>query len=44
LFGVAITVFGAQRAGITGILVVLAAGLVALVPVRAPGNAHPSPV
>jgi UMF1 family MFS transporter len=44
LFGVAITVFGAQRAGIAGILVVLAAGLVALAPVRAPGNAHPSPV
>jgi len=44
LFGVAITVFGAQRAGIAGILVVLAAGLVALAPVRAPGNAHPSRV
>src|SRR6185503_11710020 len=44
LFGVAITVFGAQRAGIAGILVVLAAGLVALAPVRAPGNAHPSTV
>ncbi len=40
LFGVAITVFGAQRAGIAGILVVLAAGLAALAPVRAPGNAH----
>jgi UMF1 family MFS transporter len=44
LFGVAITVFGAQRAGIAGILVVLAAGLVALAPVRAPCNAHPSTV
>ena len=44
LFGVAITVFGAQRAGIAGILVVLAAGLVALAPVRAPRNAHPSTV
>ena len=44
LFGVAITVFGAQRAGIAGILVVLAAGLVALAPVRAPGNAHPTTV
>ena len=44
LFGVAITVFGAQRAGIAGILVVLAAGLVALAPVRAPGKAHPSTV
>jgi UMF1 family MFS transporter len=45
LFGVAITVFGAQRAGIVGILVVLAAGLVALAPVRAPtavGNAEPA--
>jgi MFS transporter, UMF1 family len=44
LFGVAITVFGAQRAGIAGILVVLAAGLVALAPVRAPRNAHQSTV
>jgi UMF1 family MFS transporter len=44
LFGVAITVFGAQRAGIAGILVVLAAGLVALAPVRAPRNAYPSTV
>ena len=44
LFGVAITVFGAPRAGIAGILVVLAAGLVALAPVRAPRNAHPSTV
>ena len=44
LFGVAITVFGAQRAGMAGILVVLAAGLVALAPVRAPGNAHPTTV
>jgi MFS transporter, UMF1 family len=44
LFGVAITVFDAQRAGIAGILVVLAAGLVALAPVRAPRNAHPSTV
>jgi UMF1 family MFS transporter len=44
LFGVAITVFGAQRAGIAGILLVLAAGLVALAPVRAPRNAHPSTV
>ncbi len=36
LFGVAITVFGTQRAGIVGILVVLAAGMAALAPVRAP--------
>jgi len=42
LFGVAITVFGAQRAGIVGILVVLAAGLAALAPVRAPGNEQPT--
>jgi MFS transporter, UMF1 family len=45
LFGVAITVFGAQRAGIVGILVVLAAGLLALTPVRAPaaiGNTEPA--
>jgi MFS transporter, UMF1 family len=45
LFGVSITVFGAQRAGIVGILVVLAAGLAALAPVRAPravGNAEPA--
>ncbi|MBA3905466.1 MAG: MFS transporter [Pseudonocardiales bacterium] len=42
LFGLAITVFGAPRAGIVGILVVLAAGLLALARVRAPravGNA-----
>ena len=45
LFGLAITVFGAQRAGIVGILVVLAAGLLALAPVRAPdtvGNTEPA--
>jgi UMF1 family MFS transporter len=45
LFGVAITVFGVQRAGIVGILVVLAAGLLALAPVRSPrvvGNAEPA--
>lgn len=36
LFGLAITVTGAQRAGIVGILVVLAAGLVALLPVAGP--------
>lgn len=45
LFGVAITVFGVQRAGIVGILAVLAAGLLALAPVRAPravGNAEPA--
>jgi MFS transporter, UMF1 family len=44
MFGVAITVFGAQRAGIVGILAVLAAGLAALAPVRAPRNAHPTTV
>jgi MFS transporter, UMF1 family len=44
LFGLAITVFGAQRAGIVGILVVLAAGLAALAPVRAPGRTHSTTV
>jgi MFS transporter, UMF1 family len=36
LFGLFITVTGVQRAGIVGILVVLAAGLAALLPVAAP--------
>jgi MFS transporter, UMF1 family len=36
LFGLSVTVFGAQRAGIVGILVVLALGLLALWPVRPP--------
>jgi UMF1 family MFS transporter len=36
LFGLFITVFGAQRAGILGILLVLAMGLVALWPVKPP--------
>jgi MFS transporter, UMF1 family len=36
LFGLSVTVFGAQRAGIVGILLVLALGLVALWPVRPP--------
>jgi MFS transporter, UMF1 family len=44
LFGVAITVFGAQRAGIAGILVVLAAGLAALAPVRSPRNTRSTSV
>jgi UMF1 family MFS transporter len=39
LFGVFTSVFGAQRAGIVGILLVLAAGLVALWPVRPPEHA-----
>lgn len=42
LYGVAITVFGAERAGILGILVVLAAGLAALLPVRGPRAARPA--
>ena len=36
LFGVFTYVFGSDRAGIVGILVVLAAGLAALLPVRPP--------
>jgi UMF1 family MFS transporter len=36
LFGLSVTLFDAQRAGIVGILVVLAAGLLALWPVRPP--------
>jgi MFS transporter, UMF1 family len=46
LFGLFITVTGAQRAGIVGILVVLGAGLLALLPVAAParGNAVSTPV
>lgn len=40
LFGLAITLTGAQRAGIVGILVVLAAGLVALLPVAGPARGN----
>lgn len=36
LFGLFVSLFHAQRAGIAGIIVVLLAGLLALVPVRAP--------
>ena len=36
LFAIFITIFGAQRYGIIGILLVLALGLLALLPVRAP--------
>jgi UMF1 family MFS transporter len=39
LFGVFTTIFGAPRAGIIGILLVLVAGLAALLPVRAPAAA-----
>ncbi len=39
LFGLFIYLFAADRAGIVGILLVLAAGLVALLPVRAPARA-----
>jgi MFS transporter, UMF1 family len=39
LFGVFTSLFGAERAGIAGILLVLAAGLVALWPVRPPQHA-----
>jgi len=38
LFALFITIFGAQRYGIIGILLVLALGLLALLPVRAPGK------
>ena len=38
LFGVSISLFGSERAGIVGILVVLAAGLVALWPGAAAGG------
>ena len=38
LFALFITIFGAQRYGIIGILLVLALGLLALLPVRAPGR------
>jgi MFS transporter, UMF1 family len=37
LFGLSVAVFGTQRAGLLGILLVLAAGLVAMAPVRLPG-------
>jgi UMF1 family MFS transporter len=36
LFGLSITIFGAQRFGILGILIVLLAGLLALLPVKEP--------
>lgn len=39
LFGLFIYLFGSDRAGIVGILLVLAAGLVALLPVRPPARA-----
>jgi len=38
MFGVFVSLFDAQRAGIVGILLVLAVGLLALWPVRAPGS------
>ena len=40
LFGVFTSLFGAPRAGIVGILLVLLAGLVALLPVHAPARAR----
>ncbi len=40
LFGLFTFLFASDRAGILGILVVLGAGLVALLPVRRPGNGH----
>jgi UMF1 family MFS transporter len=39
LFGVFTSIFAAERAGIVGILLVLAAGVVAIWPVRAPAHA-----
>lgn len=39
MFAVFITIFGAQRYGILGILLVLLAGLLVLLPVQAPGKA-----
>jgi len=39
LFGLSIVIFGAQRWGIIGILVVLLAGLLLLLPVKAPAHA-----
>ena len=36
LFGLSITIFGSQRFGILGILIVLLAGLLALLPVKEP--------
>lgn len=44
LVGLFILVFDSDRAGIAGILVVLAIGLAALLPVRSPGNADPARV
>jgi UMF1 family MFS transporter len=38
-FGGFIAVFGTQRAGMAGIALVLLAGLIALLPIRPPGNA-----
>jgi UMF1 family MFS transporter len=38
LFGLFTSLFAAERAGIVGILVVLVAGLLALLPVRSPVN------
>ena len=39
LFGLFVAIFGAQRAGIVGILLVLLAGVLALWPVRPPRHA-----
>ncbi len=47
MFAVFVSLFGAERAGIVGILLVLAAGLVALLPVRSPSESadtHLGPV
>ncbi|OMH34352.1 MFS transporter [Tersicoccus sp. Bi-70] len=45
LFALAVTLFGAQRWGILGILVVLLAGLLVLLPVRPPEHApQPDPI
>lgn len=43
LFGLFTFLFAADRAGILGILLVLGAGLLALLPVRRPGNGQPAP-
>jgi UMF1 family MFS transporter len=44
LFAVSISVFGAQRFGILGILVVLLAGLLLLLPVKPPAKVAPAVV